>query len=287
MRPEFYPIRVRGHVEPSTAQDDEPPPHQSMRRGLLIHVIADERGRLSYATSRELLDGVTVDERLYHRLRADKEELKTMRALVSTFRPDVPPGVAGASRLADVGALGKLINRRGRLRSIPIVAFDIPWTLGRLSPHAGRGSSGGMSLCLAGCGAPGADRAWADSFDQARITIRSRGPGQAGAFVSWGVAANPAARPRSKRPPAFVDLRVIASAVWASEIDSGEEACSKFAISWPALASEPLERLRAEAAALAGLHAAVGAALASVAPGLAPQQTWSAGSLASRALREA
>jgi hypothetical protein len=252
-----------------------------------VHVLADERDRLRLAIARELLEGVTVDERVFERDRLDVGEHEQLESVVSTLRPDVPPGVAGDFVLAEVGALGKLVDRRCRLRCVPFVAFDVAWTLGSLTAHCGKSANDAISVCLEGCGALGKDGSWADSFDQARIRLRSRGAGQQGAFVSWGAPSNPVSWNRSKRQPSVVDLQLLASALRGGEVETAEDACTVFEIPWPTAERDIVAQLRAEAAALAELYRVLVAALAVRAPGLAPSKVWSTGPLASHGLREA
>jgi hypothetical protein len=283
----MLPVRVRAHLEPSSKQDNGPGSAAANRRVLLVHVLADERDRLRLAIARELLEGVTVDERVFERDRLDVGEHEQLESVVSTLRPDVPPGVAGDFVLAEVGALGKLVDRRCRLRCVPFVAFDVAWTLGSLTAHCGKSANDAISVCLEGCGALGKDGSWADSFDQARIRLRSRGAGQQGAFVSWGAPSNPVSWNRSKRQPSVVDLQLLASALRGGEVETAEDACTVFEIPWPTAERDIVAQLRAEAAALAELYRVLVAALAVRAPGLAPSKVWSTGSLASHGLREA
>jgi hypothetical protein len=250
-------------------------------------VLADEQDRLRLATSRELLESITVDEHIFERGDGDAAERAYLQRVVSTLRPDVPPGVAGDFVLAEVGALGKLVDRRCRLRCVPFVAFDVAWTLGRLTAHCGKSANDAISVCLEGCGALGKDGSWADSFDQARVRLRSRGAGQQGAFVSWGAPSNPVSWKRSKRQPSVVDLQLLASALRGGEVETAEKACTLFEIPWPTAERDIVAQLRAEAAALAELYRVLVAALAVRAPGLAPSKVWSTGSLASHGLREA
>jgi hypothetical protein len=232
-----------------------------------------------------LIEDITVDERLFEQGDLNAAERAYIEHAVSTLRPDVPPGIAGEFPLATVGSLGKLIDRRCRLRCVPFVAFDVAWTLGRLIAHCGKSANDAISVCLEGCGALGKDGSWADSFDQARVRLRSRGAGQQGAFVSWGAPSNPVSWNRSKRQPSVVDLQLLASALRGGEVETAEEACALFEIPWPTAERDIVAQLRAEAAALAELYRVLVAALAVQAPGLAPSKVWSTGSLASHSLR--
>lgn len=285
---DFARLRVRAHIpvgatrrarESWTLERDAP--------ALLVHVRADKRDRLTLATSRELaatgIGTLTIGERLF----APASALGEVRAATFGMVPDVPAGLdVNPIRVGPVDDLGKLITRRSYRSRWPIVGWDLAWTLGRLAAHTGRavGRDGGFSIALAGTGILVGDR-WAPSWDHPRLTIIARAGGRSGAFFSWTA---PKLDPyKGKRPADFLDLRVLASALAGVDLDDPAQACTWFGVLWPAATGVEIVDLRAEAAALAHLYAVLLEALAQVAPGMAPRDVWSFGSIASHLLDHA
>jgi hypothetical protein len=251
---------------------------------LLVHVHADMRDRLAVATTRELastgIGTLTIGERLFTRALA----LGEVRAATVGMVPDVPAGLdVKPIPVGPVDDLGKLITRRSYRSRWPVVGWDLPWTLGRLAAHTGRavGRDGGFSIALAGTGIL-VDERWAPSWDHPRLTITARFGGQSGAFFSW--TAPKLDKYEGKRPADFLDLRVLASALAGVDLDDTAQACSWFGVLWPAATCDAIADLRAEAAALAQLYAVLLEALAQVAPGMAPRDVWSFGSIAGHLL---
>lgn len=284
-------LRVRGYVPSGPASKPRAlwTPELDVP-ALLVHVRADERDRLSVATSRELIWGgtglATVGEQLF----TTEPLLPELLAHSADLRPDVSPGLdVYPVRARSVDELGKLISRRSYRSRWPVVGWDLPWTLGRLAGYTGRahGRDGGFSIALFGTGIH-VDRRWANSFDHARLKITAQGGGRSGALFQWGVPVDKAARYRGKARADFLDLRVLTSALSGSDLDDPAQACAWFDVPYPTREGpDPVAGVRAEAAALVGLYGAVMGALVAAAPGLAARDVWSFGSIGEHLLDQA
>jgi hypothetical protein len=164
--------------------------------------------------------------------------------------------------------------------------FGVPATFGALAEHA-RPSGDGLSLDF-GTGAPSTARPgrWGDSFYLPRVRVVPRGGDEGGAFV---VLQPPRERRRSKRRfgGPVIDMVVLGSALGA-DVSSPSTLCASYGVPWPpAVEDDPLGQLLAEAVALAVAYRSLLAELAEVAPGLAPQDCWSPGSVITHSLRKA
>jgi hypothetical protein len=254
---------------------------------LLVYAFADERDVVSVATSRELVlagSGVlTVGERLY----SPDAALAQLRRTAAGLRPDVPPGLeVFAVQIDRVDELGKLITRRSYRSRWPLVGWDLPWTVGRLTGHCGpaRGRRDGFSLALYGTGIYVGTR-WAPSWDHPRLTVTSQAGG--GAYFRWTAPKDRTARYKGRAHADFLDLQILASALAGSDLDDPAQACAWFGVPWPAPGADPLAQLRAEAGALARLYGVLADALVQAAPGLAPRDVYTFGSIATHILRVA
>jgi hypothetical protein len=255
---------------------------------LLVHILPDERERFALGVVIETLNGQVVAEGLVVPDDKDSIEVERLVAWAAMQRPDVQPGNAAVLDVLNVSQLGTLIVRRCYRHGVPLVAWDMPWTLGRVAAHVGRSTGDGFSLSLAGCGAVNAGGCWKDSDYRARMRARSRGVAAPGAFVAWGVPKDKASRlRRDRRPGAFIDLPVLCGTVCGGEVESPAHAADLLGVSWPDVAVDEVNRLRAEAGALAHLYTAACVALDKAAPGLRPERAWSAGSIVGHSLRSA
>jgi len=286
----LLPRRVRAHVPAG------PPPTVRSRHvprpgdeALLLHVAADERDRLTLATARELVatapGQVTISERLFARTSL----LDGLQLTSFGLRPDVLAGLDLEPLRADSEvALGQLVCRRSYQQRWPLVGWDLGWVLGRLAAHAGpaRGGRDGFSVRLCGTGVTG-DGAWAPSWHYPSLVINPRSGGQAGAFFSWVPPRNVEARARRSRRADFIDLQILASALAGGDLDDAEQACSWFGVPWPSADADPVAALRDEARALAALYGKLLDGLAQVAPGLAPRDVWTFGSVTEHVLAQA
>jgi hypothetical protein len=282
--------QVRGHVPSGPPPKPSPwwTPTQDAT-ALLLHAFADNRDKLTLATSRELLITkaglLTIGERLF----APAERLAELHGACGGLQPDVRRGLdVFPIRIDAVDELGKLITRRSYRSRWPVVGWDLPWSVGRLTAHCGpaRGHRDGFSLALHGTGIYVADR-WAPSWDHPRLTITAQGGGGGGAFYRWMAPKDRGARYRGDVPADFLDLQVLASALAGSDLDESAQACHWFSVPWPSTHTDPVAQLRAEAGALSQLYAALLDALVQVAPGLAPRDVYSFGSIATHILRTA
>jgi hypothetical protein len=154
-------------------------------RALLVHALADDLDRRAGVTTRELSGYVGIDEGLY----ASGDRLADLMAYAADKQPDVPEGIGARLEARSIDCLGPLITRRFYRARIPLVAWDMGWTLGRLAAHTGRlaGSADGFSLSLVGCGVFNAEGRWKDSKFHPRYELTPQGVGQVGVFVSCGI----------------------------------------------------------------------------------------------------
>lgn len=281
-------LRVRGHVPAVTGKAR--PPSPAPRQGdaaLLIHVVAEERDRVVLATAREVMltdhGAVTTRERLFAAL----DRLDDLREQVAGVYPDVPPGLGVEPlRVDEIDVLGRLLANRGYRQRWPLVGFDLPWVVGRLTASAGhRGDR--FSLSLLGCGAVGAAGQWVHSWHRPRLTVVPLGSGMAGAFLGWTHPKDPEDRYRGRRRATFVDLELLAGALSGGAGGDAAEAAGIFGVPWPTEMANALTRPRGEAKALVELYGRLVWALADVAPGLHPRDCWSFGSIATHLLRDA
>jgi len=271
-----------GPRDPWFLRPDEP--------ALLVHLLADAVDRVVTATTRELVitaaGPVTINERIF----TPRHQLDAIRAQAGTVQSEAV-GALGvqALRVDQLEALGRLICRRSYLQRWPLVAWNLEWTLGRLAAHSGpaHGRADGFSVSLAGTGIH-KDARWAPSWHYPTLRMRPLADGTSGAFLSWKHPQNAIAyTKRGERAADFLSLQRLSSAMIGGELDEREQACRWFDVDWPTEPQEQLERLRAEARALTHLYGQALTALGQTAPGLAPQQVYSFGSIANHALHAA
>lgn len=207
------------------------------------------------------------------------------------------PGYAGQAVVPAVlapAAFGKRVLRSWWAGTAPVV-FDAWSTFGPLAQHVRR-SAGGLSVDLVGGGAPSRKRPgrWADNHERPRVLLEGRDGGP-GVFVEVQAPLKAKGCKGRRHGAPVVQLDVLGLALGACEPlpttgalpeASPEAMCHAFGIKWPQL-DDPLDQLLAEALALSDLYDATLVELADVAPGLAPQEVWSAGSVMRAALRRA
>jgi hypothetical protein len=284
---EFYRTRLRafvpnGEEEHGPRRAEHPRPED---RALLLHVHADDRERVTLATTWELVGYTAIDELLY----ADAGRLARLRDYAKDKRPDVPVGIVSDLGVKPLQRLGPFVSRRHYRARSTLIAWDLPCTLGRIAAHIGRkrGSSDGFSLSLVGCGAVNDEGGYRDAWFHPRYAVTSSGTGQLGAFIGTGIPRDEASRYSGRERLRSVDLQVFASALAGDVISSPQEACELFGVSWLAKDLGDPDRLRAEATALVELYRVLVEELHDVAPGLPPDRVWSTGSLATWALKRA
>lgn len=231
------------------------------------------------------------------------------------LRPDVDPGLGGIPLKADpLARIGQEVTTAcyRHTNRVPLIGWDLPATLGALavaegtsrrrrprggesaaddsSPGAagrpgGRSGAGKWRWMLAGTVIRKKDGQPADSFDWPALYAASFGRGVA---FGWGTPRHEAAHSRSKRRPRFIDLKRLAAALAGTDgFAHPSEAASVFGTSWPNETGDELADLRAEAAALCELAAALFRALELVAPGMDPSTVWTFGSISTHLLRTA
>ncbi|MGA8725557.1 MAG: hypothetical protein WB565_10980 [Acidimicrobiales bacterium] len=233
---------------------------------------------------REVIDGVTIREGVASGTQATSVHAR-VEAWARGRRPDVPPGIANPFEVISFYQLARLIISRCYRHGVPLVAWDIPWHIGRIAGYAGRSAGGAFSVCLAGCGVMREGR-WKDSHYCPRIRLEARGGDQAGAFARW---LAPRDKPsRSRDPGPFVDLQVASSAVWGGDVESLGEAATLFGIPFQDTREmDDLDRARASCAAAVQIYLTACRRLQELAPGLPIHKAWSTGSLVSHARRSA
>jgi hypothetical protein len=252
----------------------------------VIRTVADDRERPRVTAFRETLDGFTLWPGVALSAATPTQEINQLRERLATARGDLPFGMVADETVIGYAELGRRIPGRCYQFGVPLVGWDLPWELGRLAAHTGRGRGGtAFSVTLLGCGI-GVDGQWRDSFHYPRLRIEARGASQHGAFLRWVPAKDPGDRPKGHRPT-FVDLSVLTAAVCGGEVAGPAEAARLLGTAWPEPTGDPIEDARCECAALVALYGAGTGALAELAPGLAPHQAWSTGSIVRHSRRRA
>ena len=195
------------------------------------------------------------------------------------------PGTAIPVNLVDRGQLGRFVAKRCWNRKLALVAFDLGGSVGALSAHVRKPKQrGGFSIALAGCGwHHRATGEWKDSDFCPRLRITSHG-GEGGFFGDW---IPPRKRRKTKRRlgGSFVQLEVVGGAL-GYEVTSPADLAASAGVRWPER-DNPLDQLLDEALALGEVYRLILAELAEVAPCLAPQDCWSAGTIVTHGLQEA
>lgn len=275
---ELVRLRVRG--APLPREQSDPRSARTPRRAVLLHVSADESERLERAVAVELLDNQPVE--VLVGLRCAPSEQQRSWALRRSLE------IIGASitgpTISEVGTIGRRIAQRCGKNGAGLVGFDLGWTFGRIAGDVRRARSGvGMSVGLLGTGwSHRHTRRWLDShYSGYRLRIEDRGD-SGGAFVTW---IPPQRRKGRQRHGPFVDLAVLGPALGADAREPASLAKS-YGIAWPDR-SDALDQLLDEALVLATCYRLMLAELGEVAPGLAPQECWSAGSIVTHAFGSA
>jgi hypothetical protein len=272
-------LRVRAGVLPRPVQELPQKPTRRSRRDILVHVCADENERPTAAIAVEALDGVPV---LIIVGVAGGAALANAEAWALTR------GTQTANALAPIGVvgfdqLGRFVAKKCGTKRAAFVAFDPPWTFGRLAAHVRKARSGGLSVGLVGCGwLNRQSERWQDSDYYSRIGMVSRGGEDAGAFCRWIPSRK---RRKSDRGGPFVGLNVLGGALGYDE-ESPWSLATSAGVVWPERDS-PLDQLVDEALVMVECYRRLVADLAEAAPGLSPQACWSAGSIITHALKQA
>jgi hypothetical protein len=271
-------LRVRAGIVPRPVQEPPAKPSKPSRRTILIHVRADENERVTSAGAVETLDLVPVKivVGLPEAARADAETW--MRQRTGHFEHGLAPiGVVSIEQL------DRFVAKKCGTKRATLIAFDPPWTIGRLCGDARKARSGGLSICLVGCGWHNRQSGrWQDSDFYSRIGVVSRGGEDAGAFCRWIPSRK---RRKADRGGPFVGLNVLGGAL-GYDAESPQTLATSAGIAWPER-DNPLDQLVDEALALVKCYRRLVADLAEAAPGLSPQACWSAGSIIVHGLKQA
>ncbi len=269
-------LRLRVAPEPRPLADAKPV--LAPRRVELVHARTDDEGRLVAAVRLGMLDGLIDEVMMTWPGHEDQ-------AAAWAAAPQLPAGAEVAA--VGIGQFVRGLLKRCWQRRNSLTAFGIPAILALLSTDARR-SGAGVSLGLLGAGSPSRKTPgkWADSSFYPRVAITSRGSEEAGAYVRLQPPWHTGGRHKTKPlgGPA-TDLQVLGSALGAVS-SSPAALCRSYGGRWPDL-PDFCDQLLAEALALAEVYGRMLDDLAEVAPGLAPQACWSAGSIAAAALQDA
>jgi hypothetical protein len=239
-----YRIRLRAHIEPPTPEpDDEPaaedrpkpkrPPskraaHFRRRRAFFIHVVVDELDRAIAVFFREVFDGWTRREGVA--FPDGTRPGNDLLAWASDQCQDLRPGFVASLDVITFSQLGRLLVSRCYRFGVPLVAWDLGWSLSRLAGHVGRSVGGAFSVALLGCGTV-VDGKWKDSDFCPRLRITARGSGQP-AFVRWLAPRDADSMPKGLYPE-FVDLMNLTSAVAGETIPGPGDAAAVLDVEWP------------------------------------------------------
>jgi hypothetical protein len=272
-------LRVRAGIVPRPVQEPPAKPSKPSRRTVLVHVRADENERLVSAVAVEALDGVPV---LVVAGVSDKAVRADAEAWAIKRNTGAKSGMAPVG-IASHDKLGRFVAKKCGTKRASFVAFETPWTLGRLCADVRKARSGGMSVCLVGCGWPNRQSGqWQDSDFYSRVGIVSRGGEDAGAFCRWIPSRK---RRKADRGGPFVGLNVLGGAL-GYDAESPQTLATSAGIAWPER-DNPLDQLVDEALALVKCYRRLVADLAEATPGLSPQACWSAGSIIVHGLKQA
>ncbi len=237
-------IRLRAHVEPPTPEpDDEPeveelaepkrPPskrsaHFRRRRAFFIHVVVDELDHAIAVFFREVFDNWTRREGVA--FPDGTSPTADLFASASRQRQDLRPGFVARLDIITFSQLGRLLVSRCYRFGVPLVAWDLGWSLSRLAGHVGRSVGGAFSVALLGCGAV-VDGKWKDSDFCPRLRVTARGSGQP-AFVRWLAPRDQDSMPKGLYPE-FVDLMNLTSSVAGETIPDPGGAAAVLDVGWP------------------------------------------------------
>jgi hypothetical protein len=212
-------------------------------------------------------------------------------AYVAASRARVVPGVSRRLRLGDLRAIGRLLRSNGYRRGDALVIAGARRQIPSLSEHWGRSTRPiGWSYVLAGLGRVrhGRYRAYRDA-PGVRL-------GVLGDYVlpRWTRADdNPHdANGRRRRPDArqgpMIDVITLGGALAGKDAPADlETACAMFGVSIPDLGAHPVDRLRADAHAIAALYGVEMHFLDTLGLRLDASQLISTGGIASAMLRDA
>jgi hypothetical protein len=239
------------------------------RRFFLPHVHADDSERLVRATVVEPLDGVPSSILV---VPAPGDEPEDLAPIPSA------PGVLVTPAVVSADQLGRRLARVCGSRGVPLAAFDLAWTMGRLAAHARTARGGGVSIALAGCGwYHDQIGKWDDAYTKARLRVDGR-------FCRWLPPRKVRKGERSRGGP-IVQLDVLGEAL-GCDVSSTATLAASLGVPWPA-GPASVQQLVEEGLALARCYLTLVADLDEVAPGLAPWEVWSAGSIVTTRLLRA
>ena len=260
-------VELRVRVAPLAEDRKEPREARPLpRRFLLPHVHADDSEHLRRAVVIEILDGVPDCVLV---VPASDDDPMAVWSVPSA------PGVLVTPAVVTVEQLGRRLARVCGSRGAPLVGFDLPWTMGRLAAHAREARGGGVSLALAGCGWVHRENgAWCDAYTRGRLLVN-------GQFCRW-LPPRTTRKGERSRGGSVVQLDVLGEAL-GCDVSCPASLAASLGVPWPE-GPASLQRLVEEGLTLARCYLGLAANLVEVAPGLAPWDCWSAGSIVTTAL---
>ena len=199
---------------------------------------------------------------------------------------DAGPGLSLLPAVVDRGQFCRSVSKRCWNGREPLVMFGAIETAQHLSGDVRPARAGGLSVGLAGCGAPSKTVGkYRDSWFYARLRVQPREGEDGGAFLAWQPPARGRKTKRSRRGGHIIDMAVVGAALGA-DASSPAAVARSFGVAWPDLPGS-LDLAVAEALAMVEVYQLMLADLEQVAPGLAPHRCWSAGSIITSALQHA
>ena len=241
----------------------------------VLYVEADPTGRLGGVVLVELHDGAVTEV-----LVADGTGGAASLAALPVIAG--PPGSVVVPRSVRVGDLCRRVERRCGKAGAALVVFDMRASAGLLAAHSRRLARGsGVSVALVGCGWLHRENgSWMDSDYRRRLALVTGGAGRL--FARW---QPPRKRRRTGRGGPVIQLDVLGTALGYAATTPAELVASLGQV-WPS-GTDAVEGLVRRGSVIAECYRRLVAELAQVAPGLAPQRCWSAGSISTHALRRA
>jgi hypothetical protein len=266
--------------------DPKPLPSRAGRRArrhLIVRSIRDSNGAVIIAVCIEVVAGFVVSETIVHAGAVPRPEVA---AFIAAHRARTVAGASRRIRIMTLAAFGRWLRDAGYRQGATVLGAGLHAEIAGLSRACGpsRSREGGWWFGLQGLGGPYRDRPWKLYADAPAVVATPIGDHT---LLAWGRTREQRVGPGGRRyRPApkrgqFLDVLTFASAVAGIEITDLITACTTFGIEPPRRDGDDLERLRAEAYAIAAVNHVAVAELDALGRDVDPAQLLSTGGIAS------